>query len=48
VLLTDAWLALDDHPEPFVLRLIFSYAEAHPPAPPAIHAIVDHVQVEPL
>ena len=44
VLLTYEWLPLEEHTGPFVLTVVFHYAEKHPPAPQAIQSLVDELQ----
>jgi hypothetical protein len=41
VLLTSAWMPIEAHAGPFVLTVVFQYADRHPRAPEAIQAIVD-------
>jgi len=41
VMLTHEWLPLEEHSGPFVLTVVFHYAEKHPPAPGKIQAVVD-------
>ncbi|HEX5809327.1 MAG TPA: hypothetical protein VFY25_11720 [Anaerolineales bacterium] len=41
VMLTYEWMPVEEHPGPFVLTVVFHYAEKHPPAPDEIQAIVD-------
>lgn len=41
VMLTYAWMPVEEHAGPFVLTVVFHYAEKHPPAPQAIQSIVD-------
>ena len=40
-MLTYEWMPLEEHTRPFVLTVVFQYAEKHPPAPDEIQAIVD-------
>ena len=41
VMLTDEWMPLAEHAGPFILTVVFHYAEKHPPAPAEIQAVVD-------
>ncbi len=41
VLLTYEWMPLEDHTGPFILTVVFHFAEKHPPAPDHIQVIVD-------
>ena len=41
VMLTYEWMPLVEHTGPFLLTVVFHYAEKHPPAPGEIQAIVD-------
>ena len=41
VMLTYEWLPMEEHTGPFVLTVVFHYAEKHPPAPAQIQALVD-------
>jgi hypothetical protein len=41
VMLIYEWLPIDEHNGPFLLTVVFHYAEKHPPAPGEIQAIVD-------
>jgi hypothetical protein len=46
VMLTYEWMPLEEHAGPFVLTVVFHYAEKHPPAPEAIQAIVDELKFQ--
>ena len=46
VLLTDEWMPVDEHIGPFVLTVVFHHADAHPPAPDEIQAIVDRLKFQ--
>jgi hypothetical protein len=48
VLLTYPWWPVEDASEPFLLTIVFHYAQQHPPAPPAIQAVIDQLTFEPL
>jgi hypothetical protein len=41
VMLTYAWMPVEEHSGPFVLTVVFHYAEKHPAAPEEIQSIVD-------
>ena len=41
VMLTDEWMPVEQHSGPFVLTVVFHYAEKHPRAPEEIQTIVD-------
>lgn len=43
VMLTYAWMPIEEHVGPFVLTVAFQYAEKHPRAPEPIQAIVDRL-----
>lgn len=47
VMLTYPWMPVEEHAGPFVLTVVFQYAEKHPTAPEDIQALVDglHFQV---
>lgn len=47
VMLTYPWMPVEEHAGPFVLTVVFQYAEKHPPAPEEIQSLVDglHFQV---
>jgi hypothetical protein len=47
VMLTYAWMPVEEHVGPFVLTVVFHYAEKHPMAPEAIQSVIDglHFQV---
>lgn len=51
VLLTDAWMPIEEHVGPFVLTVVFHYADAHLPAPDEIQTLVSglkfHVRGQP-
>ena len=46
-MLTYQWMPLEEQTGPFVLTVVFRFAEKHPRAPEAIQAVVDelHFQV---
>lgn len=46
VMLTFHWMPLGTAPEPLTIKVIFAYAEKHPPAPAAVQAIVDTLLFE--
>lgn len=46
VLLTDEWMPLEDHAGPFILTVVFHYAEKHPPAPAEVQAIVNGLKFQ--
>ncbi len=41
VMLTGAWMPVQEHAGPFILTVVFHYADKHPRAPEQIQAIVD-------
>lgn len=41
VMLTGEWMPLEGHRGPFVLTVVFHYAEKHPKAPAQVQAVVD-------
>jgi hypothetical protein len=41
VMLTYAWMPVEEHTGPFVLTVVFQYAEKHPAAPDEIQTVVD-------
>ena len=43
VLLTYEWMPMEEHAGPFVLTVVFRYAEKHPPAPETIQSVVDEL-----
>lgn len=45
VMLTYHWMS-EDAAEPFMLHVVFQYAEKHPPAPPEIQAIIDQLRFD--
>jgi hypothetical protein len=44
VLLTHAWMPVEEHSGPFVLTVVFHHAEKHPRAPEAIQSVVDDLK----
>jgi hypothetical protein len=46
VLLTYEWMPIEQHTGPFVLTVVFHYAEKHPPAPEKIQTIVDALRFQ--
>lgn len=46
VMLTYEWMPVEEHSGPFVLTVVFHYAEKHPPAPEAIQSIVDQLSFQ--
>jgi hypothetical protein len=46
VMLTYEWMPLEEHIGPFVLTVVFHYAEKHPPAPAAIQSLVDELNFQ--
>lgn len=46
VMLTYAWMPVEEHTDPFVLTVVFHYAEKHPSAPKEIQSIVDGLQFQ--
>lgn len=47
VMLTSTWLPLEEHTPPFLLTVVFRYADRHPAAPAEIQTLVDglHFQI---
>ena len=43
VILTHEWMPLEEHSGPFVLTVVFHYAEKHPPAPAIVQGVVDEL-----
>ena len=43
VMLTYHWQPVVEAPEPLLLRVVFQYAGAHPPAPAEIQAIINEL-----
>ena len=41
LMLTYGWMPIEEHAGPFVLTVVFQYAEKHPRATEAIQSIVD-------
>jgi hypothetical protein len=46
VMLTYGWMPIEEHSGPFVLTVVFHYAEKHPRAPEVIQAIVDGLKFQ--
>ena len=46
VMLTYEWMPVEEHEGPFVLTVVFHYAEKHPPAPEEIQFIVDGLRFQ--
>ena len=46
VLLTHEWMPVEEHTGPFVLTVVFRYAEKHPSAPEGIQAVVDQLNFQ--
>lgn len=46
VMLTYAWMPVEEHAGPFVLTVVFQYAEKHPTAPEEIQSIVDELRFQ--
>ena len=46
VMLTYEWMPLEEHSGPFVLTVVFHYAEKHPRAPEAIQSVVDELKFQ--
>ena len=46
VMLTYEWMPVEEHSGPFVLTVVFHYAENHPPAPPEIQAVVNALRFQ--
>ncbi len=41
VMLTNEWMPLEEHAPPFLLTVVFRYADSHPFAPAEIQSLVD-------
>ena len=46
VILTHEWMPVEEHSGPFVLTVVFHYAEKHPRAPEVIQAVVDDLKFQ--
>ena len=46
VLLTSAWMPIEEHSGPFLLTVVFHSTEKHPPAPGEAQAIVDTLKFQ--
>ncbi len=47
VMLAYAWFPFEEQTEPFVLEVVFAYANRHPTAPPSVQTIVDGLNFTP-
>jgi hypothetical protein len=46
VMLTHEWMPIEEHAGPFLLTVVFHYAEKHPPAPGEIQALVGELSFQ--
>lgn len=46
IMLTYEWVPLEKHAPPFLLTVVFRYAEKHPPAPAEIQSLVDGLRFQ--
>ena len=46
VMLTYEWMPVEEHTGPFVLTVVFHYAEKHPRAPEEVQSIVDGLRFQ--
>ncbi|MBE0684194.1 MAG: hypothetical protein IH589_20000 [Anaerolineales bacterium] len=46
IMLTSEWMPLEEHAPPFLLTVVFRYAEKHPPAPAEIQSLVDGLRFQ--
>jgi hypothetical protein len=46
VMLTFEWMPVEDHTGPFLLTVVFHYAEKHPRAPEDIQSVVDGLKFQ--
>ena len=46
VMFTYDWMPVEEHSGPFVLTVVFHYAEKHPTAPKEIQSLVDGLQFQ--
>jgi hypothetical protein len=44
VMLTNEWMPLEEHAPPFLLTVVFRYADRHPAAPAEIQTLVDRLR----
>ena len=46
VMLTNEWMPLEEHAPPFLLTVVFRYADRHPAAPAEIQTLVDGLRFQ--
>ena len=46
VMLTNEWMPLEEHAPPFVLTVVFRYADRHPAAPAEIQTLVNRLRFQ--
>ena len=46
VMLTYEWMPLEEHTGPFVLTVVFHYADRHPQAPAEVQAVIDSLRFQ--
>ena len=46
VMLTYEWMPLEEHTGPFVLTVVFHYADKHPQSPAEIQAVIDSLRFQ--
>ncbi len=46
VMLTHQWMPLEEHAPPFVLTVVFRYADRHPAAPAEIQTLVNRLRFQ--
>ena len=46
VMLTYEWMPLEEHAPPFLLTVVFRYADKHPTAPAEIQTLVDSLRFQ--
>ncbi len=46
VMLTNEWMPLEEHAPPFLLTVVFRYADSHPAAPAEIQTLVDGLRFQ--
>ena len=46
VMLTNEWMPLEEHAPPFLLTVVFRYADRHPAAPAEIQSLVNRLRFQ--
>ena len=46
VMLTNEWIPLEEHAPPFLLTVVFRYADRHPAAPAEIQSLVNRLRFQ--